>query len=531
MAGQEKKKKLTKIYRQRKVENLNLDSKVKPKTSSKKSSNKKRSSNKRKKNNSTLKSKEKANLVIGITSIVSLMLIMVVVGELFLLNDSNVNVIGNNTNVNGINIGGMEFGDANEKITTAFSKKAEDFELTLNYEGKEWKFSKEDFVVNSNIHTILEEAYLRGTNGEYNTQKWTTNKIIKEGNSIKVAFNYVFLGLDEKIENVLSQIETKPIDSEVLFNSRSKNKFYITDEKVGYMVNREGLYEEINRQFLKGNKINIDLSLEEVAPKITKHQNEQITNLRSSFSTNVSDSTGNRKSNVRMALSKLDGLKIEPGETVSFNYLTGPHNLENGYKVATIIYNGKYVDGVGGGVCQASSTLYNALLKANIKIEEVNKHTLPVKYVPMALDAMVSEYSSDLKFTNTLSSPIFISAYCDEDKAYVDIYGEKLEDGLEIKLRSETVKTIKHGGDIIMVDKNKEYTDKVLFKGEYFRLTYPKDGYEVKAYVDYYINGELIDEVLIRHETYSPQNGIVIEGCERPIDGMNIIEGGVVINS
>lgn len=530
MAEQEKKKKLTKIYRQTKIKNLNKKSSKNAVNNTKRTPTKKKKQTS-KKNTSTLKSKEKANLVIGVTSVVSLMLIMVVAGEIFLLNDSNSNIIGNNTNVNGINIGGMEFGDANEKITTAFSKKAEEFELTLNYKENSWTFSKDDFVVNSNIHTILEEAFLRGTNGEYDTQKNNTNKIIKEGNSIKVAFNYVFLGLDEKIEEVLTKIETKPIDSEVLFNSRSKNKFYITEEKVGYTVNREKLYDNINKQFLKGNKINIDLKLEETNALVTKEQNEQITNLRSSFSTNVSDSTGNRKSNVRMALSKIDGLKIEPGESVSFNYLTGPHTLENGYKIATIIYNGKYVDGVGGGVCQASSTLYNALVKADIKIEEVNKHTLPVKYVPMALDAMVSEYSSDLRFTNTLNKPIFISAYCDENKAYVDIYGEKMEDGVEIKLRSETVKTIKHGGDNVMVDKNKEYTDKVLFKGEYFRLTYPKDGYEVKAYADYYKNGQLIEEVLIRHETYQPQNGIVIEGSETPIEGMNIIESGVIIQN
>ena len=142
---------------------------------------------------------------------------------------------------------------------------------------------------------------------------------------------------------------------------------------------------------------------------------------------------------------------------------------------------------------------------------------------------MVAEYISDLRFTNNLDCPIFISAYTDSEKAYVDIYGKKMEDGLEIKTRSETIRTIKHGGDNVIVDTNKEYTDKVLFKGEYYRLTYPKDGYEVKAYLDYYKNGELIEEKLIRHETYQPQNGIVIEGSAEPIENMNPIESGVII--
>lgn len=525
-----KPRELSKIYTIKKKTTQKEETNKKKNATKKKSVSKnKKPKNNSKKNISQNKSKDKAGIVIGATSIISLLLIMVVFGELYLMDSSNSNVLSYNANVNGINVGGMELTKANEKLVSAFNEKAENFELNLSYKDKNWKLTNKDFEINSNIYSILEEAYLRGTNSSYEIQKNTTNQIIKNGGNVTVAFNYVFLGLDEKIDEILNEIEIAPTNSEVIFNSRSKAKFYITEEKNGYTVNKEKLYEEINRQFLIGNKININLELEETRPEITKEDNEKITYLRSSFSTNVADSTGARKTNVKVALSKIDGLKINPGESVSFNYLTGPHTLDNGYKVATIIYNGRFTDGVGGGICQASTTLYNALIRADIQIDEVNKHTLPVKYVPLALDAMVAEYISDLRFTNNLDCPIFISAYTDSEKAYVDIYGEKMEDGLEIKTRSETIRTIKHGGDNVIVDTNKEYTDKVLFKGEYYRLTYPKDGYEVKAYLDYYKNGELIEEKLIRHETYQPQNGIVIEGSAEPIENMNPIESGVII--
>lgn len=525
--------KLSKVYTTKETKaNKSSNNKIKNETTkNKKSKTSKKTNNLKKSKNNKIKKKDKTGILIGATSIISLLLIMVVVGELYLMDSSNSNMLSYNANVNGINVGGMELSKANEKLVSAFNEKAENFELNLNYKDKRWTLTNSDFEINSNIHTILEEAYLRGTNSSYEIQKENTNKIIKNGGTVNVAFNYVFLGLDEKIDEILSEIELEPVNSEVVFNSRSKAKFYITDEKNGYKVNKEKLYDEINRQFLISNKINIDLELEETEPEITKEYNESITNLRSSFSTSVSDSTGARKSNVRVALAKIDGLKVNPGESISFNYLTGPHTLENGYKVATIIYNGRFTDGIGGGICQASTTLYNALIRADIQIDEVNKHTLPVKYVPLALDAMVAEYISDLRFTNNLDTPIFISAYCDSEKAYVDIYGEKMEEGLEIKTRSETVRTIKHGGDNIIVDTNKEYTDKVLFKGEYYRLTYPKDGYEVKAYLDYYVNGELKEEKLIRHETYQPQNGIVIEGGAEPVAGMTPIESNVVIQN
>ena len=476
---------------------------------------------KNKGNKSEKDSSKGAKAVVGVTSIISLMLLMVVVGEVYILNNTDSNALAKNTTINGIDVGGMEISKASEKVITAFNTRADNFKLVLKYKDREWVFDDADFEVNSDIHMILEEAYERG--GTNDIRKSNINKITKDGKDVSIAFNYVFLGLDDKIEDILSTIETKPINSEIIFNSRTDNKFTITDGKVGYMVDRDMLYKNINSKFMTSDEVLIDLVLKETLPTISKKDNEKITHKISSFSTNVADSTGARKSNVRIAMNKLDGLRINPGETVSFNYITGPHTLDNGYKVATIIYNGKFVDGVGGGVCQASTTLYNALLKAGIQIDEVNKHTLPVKYVPLALDAMVSEYTSDLRFTNTLDTPIFISAYCDTDRAYVDIYGAKLEDGVEYKARSETIRVIPHGEDNIMVDKNKEYVDHVLFKGEYYRLTIPRDGYEVKAYLGKYKDGVLLEEEMIRHEVYQPQNGLLVEGAEIPPDNLKPI--------
>lgn len=506
-----KKRKLTRVYRTHKIEK-DTTKKNNPKKSTKRN-----------------KGKNNYKFVVGATTAVSLVLLMVIAGEVMLIDNQNSNKIARGATLNGVEIGGLEVSEAKAKLVSAFSKKADDFNLRLNYKDKSWNITAKDFEVNTDIHLILEEAYLRGTNSTNDIKRTNIDKIVRSGDSINVAFNYVFLGLDERIEEILETIEIKPIDSEVLFNSRSKTKFTITEGEVGYTVDRERLYEEINSQFNTTNDININLELVKTEPKITREDNELITKLRASFSTNVSDSTGARKDNVRIALAKLDGLKVNPGETVSFNYLTGPHTIDNGYKVATIIYKGRFTDGVGGGVCQASTTLYNALLLAGIQVDEVNKHTLPVKYVPLALDAMVSEYISDLKFTNNLDSPIFISSYCDSEKAYVDIYGVDMGN-VEYKTRSKTIRTIPHGADSIMVDTSKEYTDHVLFKGEYYRLSYPKDGAEVKAYLEKYVDGKLVEDSLIRHEIYQPQNGIVIEGSEEAPKNLTPIDMNVNIN-
>ena len=478
------------------------------------------------KKSKVLKRDNANRLLLGLSAI-SLVLVMVVMGQFFIMESEDPsNVIENGTMINGVNVGGMDYYDAEKLIYDVFKEKSENFSLTLKYKDKTWTFDKEDFKVNSEIHTIIEEAQKRNEIVEsYEKQTETLKDLQNDGASVNVAFNYIFVGLDEKIDEIIKEIEIEPVNSEIKFNAQNSNPFEVTEHKNGLRVNKEQLYFDINEQFNKTNNVEVEIKTFEQVADVTKQENLENTTQISTFVTYVSDSTGGRKSNVKKALDCFNGFVVEPNETVSFNKVTGPHTLDNGYKIATIIYNGRYVDGVGGGICQASTTLYNALLLADAEILEVHKHTLPVKYVPLAMDAMVSDYVADLKFKNVSDEPLYIQTVCDSESVRVNIYGKKLDK--EIKTRSETLETIKHTGDKIVPDTNKEYSDKVLFKGEQYRLTYPRNGYEAKAYVEYYVDGKKVEEKEIRHEIYKPQNGIVVEGVEDVPAGMNIIDGKV----
>ena len=478
------------------------------------------------KKSKVLKRDNANKLLLGLSAI-SLVLVMVVMGQFFIMESEDPsNVIENGTMINGVNVGGMDYYDAEKLIYDVFKEKSENFSLTLKYKDKTWTFDKDDFKVNSEIHTIIEEAQKRNEIVEsYGKQTETLKDLQNDGASVNVAFNYIFVGLDEKIDEIIKEIEIEPVNSEIKFNAQNSNPFDVTEHKNGLRVNKEQLYFDINEQFNKTNNVEVEIKTFEQVADVTNQENLENTTQISTFVTYVSDSTGGRKSNVKKALDCFNGFVVEPNETVSFNKVTGPHTLDNGYKIATIIYNGRYVDGVGGGICQASTTLYNALLLADAEILEVHKHTLPVKYVPLAMDAMVSDYVADLKFKNVSDEPLYIQTVCDSESVRVNIYGKKLDK--EIKTRSETLETIKHTGDKIVPDTNKEYSDKVLFKGEQYRLTYPRNGYEAKAYVEYYVDGKKVEEKEIRHEIYKPQNGIVVEGVEDVPAGMNIIDGKV----
>ena len=475
-----------------------------------------------------ISSKQKTNKVLAILTLITLAITILIIGQFLILDHNTNQILPDGTVINGYNLSGMSKAEASIILTNKFNEKADDFSLTINHKDESWTFKKEDFKVNSDIHTILEASELK--KNYFNDQEERTTLISqfeKVGGSINIAFNYMFVGLDEKIESIIKTVETAPVDSTISFHPNEKELFTITDSSNGKRVDRNALYRDINDQFIASNNVSVNLTFVDEIPTITKEYNETLTQKIAHFSTNVADSTGNRKHNVTHALEAFNGIILEPGQQISFNNMVGDITLENGYKTATIIYNGEFTDGIGGGVCQASTTLYNALLLSGVEINEVHKHSLPVYYVPFALDAMVTEYTADLKFTNTTEYPMYIHTYSDSKSVSVDIYSKPSQ--YTYKTRSETIDTISAGGDKIISDTDGKYSSKVLFKGEYFRLSYPKDGYEAKSYLQKYIGDELIEEKEIRHEIYQPQKGIVVEGAKQAPSGLTPIDTGVKI--
>ncbi len=477
----------------------------------------------------TTSSKSKTNKLLAILTLCTLGVTVIILGQFMVLDDNINKTMQPGTVINGYNLSGMSKTDANELLKNKFNERAEDFKLTIHDKNHEWTLDKDDFIVNNDMHSIINASQSKLAYLGQEEERTLHAQFNRSGGNINVTFNYIFQGLDDKINDIIASVETSPIDSTITFDPSSKKMFDISESKVGKRVDKVKLYNSINEQFLTSDQIDVDIPFIEEQPTISKTYNENLTQKISSFTTNVSDSTGGRKHNVKLALSQFDGMIVDPHETISFNDVIGSQSTENGYKNATIIYNGEFTDGIGGGICQASTTLYNALLLGGVEINEVHRHTLPVRYVPLALDAMVAEYTSDLKFTNVSDYPIYIHTYSDSNSVGVDLYSHPTE--YKYKTRSETLETIPSSGDKIIQDYDGKYSSKVLFKGEYFRISYPKDGYEAKAYLQKYLGDTLVDETEIRHEIYQAQPGVVVEGVEDLPAGVSPIDSGVKIIS
>lgn len=235
-------------------------------------------------------------------------------------------------------------------------------------------------------------------------------------------------------------------------------------------------------------------------PFTARAESPEIT-LIAKFATYYGDSSDNRKHNIALAAKSIDGSVILPEDEFSFNDTVGARTEARGYLSAYIIQDGTFVEGVGGGVCQVSGTLYNCALLADLTITCVHPHSLPVSYVAPSFDSMVSS-GSDLRFANTLSAPVTVRMTADGKYLRAEIYG--VPSGFDIRRRSETLSTI---------PKQTEYVyDPALSPDEEVVDTWGKDGIKSEGWLEYFMDGLLVRTVRIRRDTYKPQKRIVRQG-------------------
>lgn len=433
----------------------------------------------------------------------------------------------NGTTINGIDVSGMTRKQAENIVSYSLLSSRADVKLTLHYGEQKWTFSGSDFEVKNEVEPVLTEVLKVGHEGTFLKRYKETNKIKKNGLAVQVSYKTVLGGLEEKVEAIAAEIDKPATAPEVVFDPEGDPMFSLSEGKSGISVDRGALYARIDEGLQAGKEVDIDIPVVEIPFEGSEDDILGAITQRAKFSTSYASSQPARKNNVSRALGSFNGKVIMPGEEVSFNNVTGARTTENGYKEANIILNGAYVKGAGGGVCQASTTLYNALLLAGVDILEANHHSLPASYVPLSLDAMVSEGYSDLVFKNTLEAPIYIKTYSDNENVYAEIYGQPIEEGKSIRTRAEFIKVLPHSGDKIIQDTTGEYSNKVIYKGEYYRVRYPREGYESKAYLEYLENGEVVEEKELRHDYYWPQEGIIVEGTEELGEGMTLPENDV----
>lgn len=251
----------------------------------------------------------------------------------------------------------------------------------------------------------------------------------------------------------------------------------------------------------------VDLPVVEGPKRIPDEALAQMTDLVSEYTTHFPASNRPRCSNIKLASSKLNGAIVMPGERLSFNGTVGQRTLRGGFKLAGVYKAGKHDVGVGGGICQVSTTLYNASLFANLRIRQRSNHSLPVAYVPLGRDATVDYGSLDLVVENTTKAPIGVVDTYQPGRLTFRILGKK-EPGLTVKIIQEGSRS----WDMPVAT----HLDRGLPPGARRIVEPGSRGHAVRTYRLVYRNGKLVERQSLGSSTYGGQTQVVAIGPPRP---------------
>lgn len=333
-------------------------------------------------------------------------------------------------------------------------------------------------------------------------------KLIKNPNpkEYNLKFTYNQKPLEDLVKSIEKDINKKPQDAAISFAGA---KFQVSEDVQGAELDSDKLKQEILSSIngkISGD-ININAPIKTLKPKVTAASLKQVNTKIASYSTDFSSSSEARSTNIRVATSSINGKVLMPGESFSFNEVVGERTKERGYKEAGVIINQQLDSGLGGGICQVSSTLYNALLGGNIKTTERIHHTFPSSYVGMGLDATVDWGNIDLKFKNTFDYPIYIEGYTQNKVVYFNIYSNselaKRTYSISTEVYDKIEPTVKYIDDPTMAEGKTEVVKK------------PSTGYRVKVYRSIFENGKFISKELVSNDYYVPINGITKRGTKK----------------
>ena len=338
--------------------------------------------------------------------------------------------------------------------------------------------------------------------------------IITDEDALRDSINTLISNLsfdEDTIQIPVKNIEPNKIDidkihSEIYKEAKDayfeKEPFKVFAEIKGINFDVEQAKKDIEEQ-TNNNEIRIKLNYTEPKTKLKDLKINVFPDQISTFSTRYDANNEDRSTNLNLAASKIDGTILSPGEEFSYNKIVGERSISAGYKEAKVYQNGEVVDGIGGGICQISSTLYNAVVFANLEVTERYNHQFITSYVEAGRDATVAYGTKDFKFINNRTYPIRIDVYISSGIAKVDIYGIKEKDDKKVDFEIEIVSNIPYDTKYQIDTSLPEGMEKVKQRGA--------NGIIVNAYKLIQQNGVTISKELISKDTYKALDRVILK--------------------
>ena len=523
-----------------------------------------RRSNTRNRNRNTKKIDKKV-----IFTILILLLFLLFISVIFSLINMGNNKIINRVYIGDINVSNLSQEEAKEKIETWYKETALS-NIELNYNELSENITIEQFDASVNIDELIKKACQIGKFGNIIKDNYEILFTLLFKNKIELNIQLNNEKIDKKIEEINSKLpdalqksnyyieednliikkgkkgikinseELKKQLNEVIKKEENRKIIIPVNEILPEEINIEKIYNEIKKDAQNAyisqeplevhshvNGVDFAISLEEAKNILEEQKEEYVIPLKitipeitlndlgkeafpqilGTFSTTYNTSNQNRITNLKLASEKIDGTIILPGETFSYNKVVGERTIAKGYKEAAVYAGGKVVDGIGGGICQLSSTLYNSVLYANLEITSRSNHRFLTSYVTAGRDATVSWGTIDFCFKNTRSYPIKITSEVKNGVVTTSIYGIKEEKEYEVVIESKVTEVIPYS--------TKYVKDSTLKEDEEEIVQYGANGAKSETYKIVKYNGIVVSREQISSDIYSPLERIVKRGTKK----------------
>ena len=504
-------------------------------------------------------------LIIFITIFILFLLVFSVIFSIININNSKI-LIG--IKVDNIDVSNLNINEAKDRIDS-WNEENNKKSITLSYKELEENIIISSIVENNDIETAVEEAYKIGRSGNIIQNNYTILNVILAGKNIKSSITYNEEEIDKKIDEINSklpgaviqnsyyiegnnliikkgtsgiQVKREELKEKIKNTIKSENKEIkimvenITPGQIDIDKIHNEIYKKAQNAYVSQNptKVNPEvngvdfaITLDEVKNMLKEEKEEYIIPLKvtvpevtinnlgeeafpdklGEFSTRYDASNKNRSTNLELASAKIDGTIILPGEIFSYNKIVGERTISAGYKEAAIYSGGKVVDGIGGGICQLSTTLYNTVVYANLEVTSRSNHRFTTSYVEVGRDATVSWGTIDFCFKNTRAYPIKVVSKVEGGVAKVSIYGIKEEKEYDVTIQSTLIERIPY--TINYID------DETLEEGKEIVEQYGIEGAKSITYKIVKYNGMVVSKTVLSTDTYSALERIIRRGTKK----------------
>ena len=498
--------------------------------------------------------------------IVLLFLLLLLSVSFSLVNINNKNIL-NNITVNNIDISNMSKEEATTKLLELIDNKTKNSILISNNDDYQLKIDFKDLDVNYDINKAINEAFLIGRNDNIFISNLEIIKTCFLNTNINIDITYNKDMLHSIVENLSSNLPNKfvqsgyYIENDNLILTAGKYGEIIDEDNLNYkistLINDLSTHEniiQIKTQNIDPNKLDINNIYQEIYKEaknayyekeplkifpevigisfdkeyaeniVQSNLDEYIIPLQYTypeikienldldffkdtlaiFTTKYNITNEARSTNLELAAEKINGTILSPNEEFSYNRIVGARTIDKGYKEAKVYSNGQVVDGIGGGICQISSTLYDTAIIANLDITERHNHQFITSYLPAGKDATVVYGAKDLKFKNTRSYPVKIELKVENGIVTCKILGLKEENEYDITIETDVLS--------IVEPEIKYETDTSLEIGKEKVKQYGSNGSTVNTYKIKKQDGKIISKELLSQDTYKALEKIILKG-------------------